>query len=44
MNLSSESIPELTVNAGPQDPNWIERLKEEYTVLIDYIEKLKKDD
>lgn len=44
MNLSSESIPELTVNAGPNDANWIDRLKEEYTILIDYIEKLKKDD
>lgn len=44
MNLSSESIPELNVNAGPKDEKWIDRLKEEYIVLIDYIEKLKKDD
>lgn len=44
MNFRNDSIPELTVNAGPKDPNWLDRLKEEYTVLIDYIERLQKDD
>jgi ufm1-conjugating enzyme 1 len=44
MNLTSDRINELSVNAGPQDSNWIDRLKEEYTVLINYIENLKKDD
>lgn len=26
------------------DPNWEDRLKEEYTILIDYIQKIKEDD
>lgn len=34
---NSKSIPLLSVNAGPNDPNWTERLKEEYMALIQYI-------
>lgn len=34
----------MKTNAGPKDGEaWIERLKEEYTVLIEYI-KMNKDD
>lgn len=44
MNLSQGDIPKLKTNTGPRDKDWIERLKEEYTILIDYIENLKKED
>lgn len=32
------------MNAGPNDKNWIDRLKEEYMALIKYIELNKQDD
>ena len=35
---SLEKLPFIKTNAGPRDGEaWIERLKEEYTVLIEYI-------
>mmetsp|Transcript_37181 Transcript_37181/g.42230 ORF Transcript_37181/g.42230 Transcript_37181/m.42230 type:complete len:162 (-) Transcript_37181:71-556(-) len=38
-------IPVLKTNAGPRDgEQWIERLKEEYTALIQYIQINKDDD
>jgi ufm1-conjugating enzyme 1 len=38
-------IPMLTVRAGPRDGEaWIERLKEEYTALIQYISMNKEGD
>jgi len=30
-------VADITINAGPRDPKWIDRLKEEYTILIKYI-------
>eukprot|EP01017_Pseudomicrothorax_dubius_P002148 TRINITY_DN0_c862_g1_i2.p1 TRINITY_DN0_c862_g1~~TRINITY_DN0_c862_g1_i2.p1 ORF type:complete len:162 (+),score=42.30 TRINITY_DN0_c862_g1_i2:50-535(+) len=39
-----EKIPLLTVNAGPRDPNWIDRLKEEFLALIKYVEINKAED
>ena len=30
--------------AGPRDSNWIDRLKEEYKVLIEYIQMNKEED
>lgn len=46
-NVSSslEKLPLIKTNAGPLDgEQWIERLKEEYTVLIQYIQMNKDDD
>ena len=40
----SEQIPILTINAGPGDENWSERLKEEYRSLISYIKANKAND
>jgi hypothetical protein len=31
---SFERLPFIKTVAGPKDPEWIERLKEEYMVLI----------
>ncbi|KAL3314991.1 Ubiquitin-fold modifier-conjugating enzyme 1 [Cichlidogyrus casuarinus] len=40
-----QRIPLLKTNAGPRDKaNWVERLKEEYTSLIQFIECNKKED
>uniref|UniRef100_A0A7S0W246 Ubiquitin-fold modifier-conjugating enzyme 1 n=3 Tax=Hemiselmis TaxID=77924 RepID=A0A7S0W246_9CRYP len=39
------SLPLLTVNAGPRDGDkWKDRLKEEYTALIKYIQLGKEND
>jgi ufm1-conjugating enzyme 1 len=46
-NLSSslEKLPFIKTVAGPLDgEQWIERLKEEYMVLIQYIQKNKDED
>ncbi|EGR34743.1 ufm1-conjugating enzyme 1, putative [Ichthyophthirius multifiliis] len=39
-----EKIPLLKINTGPRNPNWIDRLKEEYIALIKYIEINKSQD
>ena len=44
MQRTSSKIPYLTTNAGPQSPDWIKRLKEEYLVLIQYIKQNKEQD
>jgi len=36
LKSSISKIPLLTVNAGPNDKNWLARLKEEYIALIAY--------
>merc|ERR1712025_431331 len=38
------SLPTLTVKAGPEDPDWTNRLMEEYTSLIQYVQSNKEDD
>eukprot|EP01105_Mastigella_eilhardi_P009134 TRINITY_DN2172_c0_g1_i1.p2 TRINITY_DN2172_c0_g1~~TRINITY_DN2172_c0_g1_i1.p2 ORF type:complete len:164 (-),score=52.37 TRINITY_DN2172_c0_g1_i1:331-822(-) len=41
----AQKIPLLTVRAGPRDgEKWVQRLKEEYTALIKYVELNKKQD
>ena len=38
----AQKVPLLTVNAGPRDgAQWVERLKEEYTALIKYVQMNK---
>jgi len=32
-----KKIPLLKTNAGPRDPEWLDRLKEEYEALIAFI-------
>ena len=44
MESIAEKIPLLTVNAGPRDPLWMDRLREEYSALISYIEINQSDD
>lgn len=44
MESASERIPLLSVNAGPRDANWPERLREEYAALIRYIEMSQAED
>lgn len=40
-----QSIPLLTIRAGPRDGDlWIQRLKEEYTALIQYVQMNKTAD
>ena len=40
-----DKIPELTLDASPKDgAKWIERLKEEYASLIEYIKLNKESD
>ncbi|CAD8170514.1 unnamed protein product [Paramecium pentaurelia] len=34
----------ITISAGPRDPQWIDRLKEEYSALINYIKNNKSED
>ena len=41
---SVEKLPILSVHAGPKDEKWIDRLKEEYTVLIQYMTNCKEED
>ena len=42
---SLEKLPFIKTTAGPLDGEaWIERLKEEYTVLIQYIQMNKDED
>lgn len=36
-----EKLPQITINAGPLDNLWPERLKEELKVLIGYVALLK---
>ncbi len=45
-NLASlERLPFIKTNAGPKDGEaWIDRLKEEYMVLIQYIQMNKEED
>lgn len=38
-----KSIPLLTINAGPRDPEWEGRLKEELSALISYIKQNKQN-
>ena len=38
------SLPKLTIKAGPEDPDWTDRLMEEYTALIQYVENNKEND
>lgn len=40
-----ERLPFIKTNAGPRDGElWIERLKEEYMLLIQYIQMSKDED
>lgn len=39
-----EKIPLLKTNAGPKDKEWDERLKEEFSALIQYIQLNQEDD
>ncbi|KAL4465026.1 hypothetical protein ABPG72_010470 [Tetrahymena utriculariae] len=39
-----EKIPLCKVNAGPRDEKWLDRVKEEYLILIKYIELNKQQD
>ena len=40
-----ERLPFIKTNAGPRDGEaWIERLKEEYMLLIQYIQMNKDED
>lgn len=39
-----QKIPLLSVKAGPRDPNWTDRLKEEYQALIQYVQMNKSAD
>ena len=41
---SVDRIPLMTVNAGPKDPNWLDRVKEEYIALMEYIKMNKKEE
>ncbi len=43
-NDTSQKIPLLSINAGPKDPKWPERQKEEYIALVEYMKLLKEDD
>lgn len=43
-NKQFERFPLLQVAAGPRDPKWVERLKEEYQALIKYIQLNKSED
>merc|ERR1711981_683131 len=38
------SLPQLSIRAGPEDPEWTDRLMEEYTALIQYVENNKEND
>ena len=38
------AIPLLSIRAGPRDPNWGDRLKEELSALIGYVNKNKTED
>ena len=38
MESAVERIPELATNAGPRDPEWRERLRQEYGALIHNLE------
>lgn len=44
MEAAADRLPELVTNAGPQDPDWQQRLREEYDCLIKYIEINQEDD
>lgn len=44
MESLADKIPLLTINAGPRDPAWPDRLREEYSALITYIEINQNDD
>jgi len=37
-------IPSLRTRAGPRDPAWPQRLKEEYAALIKYVQQNKEND
>ena len=39
-----EKIPLLKTNAGPKELEWEERLKEEFTALIEYVKINQEDD
>ena len=41
--LVVKGVPMLKTKSGPRDKNWPERVKEEYTALIEYI-KVNQDD
>ena len=44
MERTRSKIPYLNINAGPNDPDWVDRLKEEYLTLIQYIRDNKEQD
>ncbi len=45
LGTTFEQLPFMKTNAGPKDgEQWIERLKEEYMVLIQYIQMNKEND
>jgi ufm1-conjugating enzyme 1 len=45
LSQSLESLPFIKTVAGPLDGDkWFDRLKEEYTVLIQYIQQNKDND
>ena len=37
----SQKIPLLSINAGPKDPKWPERQKEEFVALVEYMKLIK---
>ena len=37
-------LPILNTKAGPKDSNWVARLKEEYTALIEYVKLNQEED
>lgn len=39
-----KSIPLLRTRAGPRDPSWAARVKEEYLALIKYVDQNKQSD
>ena len=43
-NDPSQKIPLLSINAGPKDPKWPERQKEEFVALVEYMKLIKEDD
>lgn len=44
MEGRTDKLPLLSTPAGPKDPNWTDRLKEEYLALIEYIKQNKAED
>jgi ufm1-conjugating enzyme 1 len=39
-----DQLPAIVTVAGPRDPGWSDRLREEYIALITYVELCKEQD